>query len=181
MLRSKACSREKDRVKKKRKRDRKGKERERDNVARLGHSSMHNVSADRAEKEENKGRVEQGSWERGRVRRGDGTFVRTSAATASDEARNVGKERIRIFLGPRLNVIFRGAEGYPYPYDSRQRREEKVLRYIRLIWRPLFRPSPWLRWFHYIYELVNSTKSTDFCARHDSSVRRSFWDAGICI
>jgi len=47
----------------------------------------------------------------GGVRRGDGTFVRTSAATAPDEARNVEKGRIRIFLGPRLNVIFHGAEG----------------------------------------------------------------------
>jgi len=44
--------------------------------------------------------------------------VRTSAATASDEARNVGKGRIRIFLGPRLNVIFRRAERLPLRPDN---------------------------------------------------------------
>lgn len=52
-------------MKKKRKREKeekeRRKERKRERVGRLGHSSMHNVSADRAEKEENKGRVEQGT------------------------------------------------------------------------------------------------------------------------
>lgn len=46
---------------KERKRRKREKEREKERVGRLGHSSMHNVSADRAEKEENKGRVEQGA------------------------------------------------------------------------------------------------------------------------
>lgn len=92
---------------------------------------MHNVSADRVEKEENKGRVWSRERERGRIWRGDGTFVRTSAATASDEARNVGKGRIRIFLGPRLNVIFRGATLTPIRLDNDVfwNREKKVLPY----------------------------------------------------
>lgn len=41
--------------------------------------------------------------------------MRPSAATARGETCNVGGGRIRIFLGPRLNVIFFGMVGCPRP------------------------------------------------------------------
>lgn len=75
--------------------------------------------------------------------RGDGTFVRTSAATTLDEARNVEKGRIRIFLGPRLNVIFYGAEGCPCLHDwamcSGITKENTPVIPVWLIWCPLLR------------------------------------------
>jgi hypothetical protein len=62
---------------------------------------------------------------------GDGTFVRTSAARA----------RIRIFLGPRLNVIFHSVEGFlpgTLPGNAFRNHEEERPRFAgtRLI--PLF-------------------------------------------
>lgn len=98
--------------------------------------------------------------------------MRTSAATALDEARNVGKGRIRIFLGPRLNVIFRRAERLPLRPDNDVCSgivKEKYFA-LRLIWRPL----PGLRRFHYIYELA-WTRQRKISARE--MIHPSFRDA----
>jgi len=75
--------------------------------------------------------------------------VRTSAATAPDEARNVEKGRIRIFLGSRLNVIFYDTEGCLCLHDwamcSEVMKENTPVVPVWLIWCSLLQPLSGMR------------------------------------